>query len=136
MSDIAPEDLHSTRDRKGGIMKRAEGNTETGKSLTKFKSVQQVGTGLSLSLGLTNMNFNLCDSGRLGGQSRDQLERAFQTRPRPGMEQPGIEPDDWMGHPEVGGHSQSQQPGQPGTSLRRGTASQQLLASVRAKPRN
>ena len=120
---------------KGGILKR-EGNTVTGKSLAEFKCVQQKGSGLSLTLGVANMQFNPCDSGRLGGQSRDQLERAFQTRPRPGMEQPGIEPGDWMGHPEVGGHSQSQQPGQPGTSLRRGTASQQLLASVRAQPRN
>ena len=128
MSDIAPENLHSTRDRKGGILERAEGNTEMGKPLSKFNDVQQVGTGLGLHLGLTTKIFNLCDSGRLGVQSRDQLERPFQTGPRPGKEKPEIEPGDWVAHSEVGADIQSQ-PGQPGTSLGQGTASQQPLAS-------
>ena len=120
---------------KGGILKR-EGNTVTGKSLAEFKCVQQKGSGLSLTLGVANMQFNPCDSGRLGGQSRDQLERASQTRPRQGKEQPEIEPGGWTGQPEVRGDSQPQQPGQPGACLRRGTASQQPLLSVADTPRN
>ena len=126
LSDQAPGD----RDRKtGGILGRAEGNTENENLSTVFNDVQQLGTKLDLHLGLSNRIFNLCDSGRLSVQNRDQLERPLQTGPRPGKDMPEIEPGDWVAHSEVGADSQSRQPGQPGTSLGQGTASQQPLAS-------
>ena len=127
LSDQAPGD----RDRKtGGILGRAEGNTENENLSTVFNDVQQLGTKLDLHLGLTNRIFNLCDSGRLSVQNRDQLERPLRTGPRPGKDMPGMEPGDWVPHSEVGAASQSQQPGhKPGTSSGQGTASQQPLAS-------